>query len=88
MTNATETAPTGFGHDLDGLARLTGKWPTDAVVYSLEVVNDNQVLMCGGVPTGLRKNGRPKWSAKGAVFKAVVSIEQYRTAIGAPGEPQ
>lgn len=72
---------TGFGAPIDALARTKGGWPDDVVVYAIEVVNDQQLLMSGGVPDGARKDGRPKWPKKMREYRVVVADGEYRAAL-------
>ena len=73
--------PTCFGVEIDKLACRIGGWPVDAVVYALDVLNPSQVLLKGGVPDGLRKDGGPRFPKAGPEFSAVASNEQYREAV-------
>lgn len=78
---------TVFSAGLDQLARREGGWSRPAVVHTIECVNASQVLLTGGVPTGHRRDGYPKFDRKGDAFKAVVSIEDYRAAIAKATSP-
>lgn len=76
-----------LGEAFDDLARKSGGWPSDAICYALEAINDNQIMMTGEIPVGHRKDGRPKFAkTKATVFCAVVSNEQYQAVVDAVRE--
>lgn len=78
---------TCFSEGLDRLARQSGAWADDAIVHSVEMVNERQVLLTGATPVGIRRDGGPKFApiSKAKVFKAFVTLEQYRAALSTTG---
>jgi hypothetical protein len=72
---------TCFSEKLDKLARERGGWDDAAVVYEIECVNADQVLVTGAVPSGHKRNGRLVFPPKSQTFKAVVTIGEYRAAL-------
>lgn len=69
-----EQETTFFGKRFDDAVREVGGWPEKAVAYEVEVIgkgDDPQVMVTGGVPIGVKRNGAPKIGTK-ADRKSVV----------------
>ena len=77
---------TGFGVEVDALARSKGRWPDDVVVYALKCVDPDIVIYSGGVPDGVRKDGRPKWPKKMREWTSASTIHEYRAALSKTGD--
>ncbi len=68
--------------ELEPLFRERSGAPQDASIYLISVINPRQIMLEGAVPTGKRKNGRPKWDGAKPVFKCVVTDAEYDEAVG------
>lgn len=86
MKYGVSTSPAGYvsslRKELDAMARHAGGWPENAMVYKVECVNEDRVLMTGGIPSGVRPDGKPKFERRGKVYLAIVTIAEYRAGLG------
>lgn len=75
-----------FGEAIDELARKIGGWPPEAIVHSVAVLNANQIMATGAMPSGSDAQGWPKFSKNSTDWRAVVAKAAYREACAEQAE--